>query len=142
MTLGAQIGGKDAFEKTHSSVVLLRRLLGEFCVGPYSTEIDEFAPVIRIDGKIQQFGFKGLKNLRRSKKDRYITVDVGFVKEDWSHHDELAFRKVLLERVQAAIDAFLKRLSHDRVFVDQEALLNDLSEVKASYLCLDGTDAV
>jgi hypothetical protein len=55
ITLGVQSSGDD--DRTAKHVHELRKLLATSCKGPYSKEISEFALVLRIGGKMQEFDF-------------------------------------------------------------------------------------
>src|SRR5438309_4867325 len=79
VTLGVQSSGDD--DRTNQHVLELRKLLAAYCKGPYSEEISEFALVLRIGGNMQEFDFEGCERIRRNRKDRYITVDLGFPSE-------------------------------------------------------------
>ena len=81
ITLGAQTSGEDNRVDCH--ILAFRKLLGIHCKGPYSDEIDEFALILRIGGQMQEFDFEGCERIRRSRKQRYITVDLGFPSRRW-----------------------------------------------------------
>src|SRR6202035_1871919 len=81
VTLGVQSSGDN--DRTDKHVLELRRLLAASCKGPYSEEITEFALVLRIGGKMQVFDFEGCEHIRRNRKDKYITVDLGFPSRRW-----------------------------------------------------------
>ena len=81
ITLGAQTSGEDNRVDCH--ILAFRKLLGIPCKGPYSDEIDEFALILRIGGQMQEFDFEGCERIRRSRKQRYITVDLGFPSRRW-----------------------------------------------------------
>jgi len=75
VTLGVQSSADD--DRTQEHVLTFRKLLRAFCRGPYAVDIDEFALVLRIGGNMQEFA-DGCDRIRRSRKNRYITVDIGF----------------------------------------------------------------
>ena len=50
VTLGVQAGDERAGQTTEPHFMSLRKLLASVCTGPYSTEVDEFALILRIDG--------------------------------------------------------------------------------------------
>src|SRR5882672_11577904 len=81
ITLGVQSSGDD--DHTDKHVLELRKLLAASCKGPYSEEISEFALVLRIGGKMQEFDFEGCERIRRNRKAKYITVDLGFPSRRW-----------------------------------------------------------
>jgi len=77
ITLGVQSSGDD--DRTGEHVLELRKLLAAQCKGPYSDEISEFALVLRVGGKMQEFDFEGCERIRRNRKNRYVTL--GFLLE-------------------------------------------------------------
>ncbi len=81
ITLGVQSSGDD--DRTAKHILELRRSLATHCKGPYSEEISEFALVLRIGGNMQEFDFEGCERIRRNRKDKYITVDLGFPSRRW-----------------------------------------------------------
>jgi hypothetical protein len=76
ITLGVQTSGDD--NRTGIHVLELRKLLMARCKGPYSRGIAEFAPHIEDRGNMQEFDFEGCRRIRRNRKSKYITVDLGF----------------------------------------------------------------
>jgi len=134
VTLAEQAGGEEAGEYTDPHVLDLRRLLASQCKGPYAKDVEEFALVLRTDGDVQQFGFEGCQRLRRSFKDRYITVDVGIPKRRWKGVAPKAFRSWLADAVKEGMLCCFHRLERDGVPVDREKFLEDYDLVRARFL--------
>lgn len=134
VTLAAQLGGPDPKRRTWHPHYDLSSALGRFCKGPYSTEVDEFAIVLRIDGEFQEFGFDGLKYLRRSRKGRYITIDIGIPRNRWEHRTDREIRQHFAKVVREALVACIQRLLKDRTFVNGDALLSDYDKAADEYL--------
>jgi hypothetical protein len=57
ITLGVQTSRED--DRTEKPVLKMRKLLADNCRGPYSTEIREFALILRIGGEMQEL--RGLR---------------------------------------------------------------------------------
>lgn len=67
ITIGVQSSGDD--DRTDRHIIELRKLLAKYCKGPYSSEVREFALVLRIGGNMQEFAFEGCERIRRGKKE-------------------------------------------------------------------------
>jgi len=132
ITLGAQTSADDNRSMPH--VIEMRRVLAAHCPGPYSPEIDEFALVLRVGGLLQEFDFEGCSRLRRNRKQRYITVDLGFPLRRWRGVGDAQIREFISESVQAGILCCLKRLEKDQAVVDAPRLLTDLAKAQTAFL--------
>lgn len=132
ITLGAQCSGDD--DRTGKHVLELRKLLAAFCKGPYSEEISEFALVLRIGGNMQEFDFEGCERIRRNRKDKYITIDLGFPSGRWRSATDTEIRKYLTDVVETGLLCCVHRLEKDKVVVNQSCLLSDFAEVKLHFL--------
>src|SRR5437868_2523835 len=82
ITLGVQVGSRS--NRTEAPILELRKLLAQHCIGFYSPEVKEFALVLRVGGEVQEFDFEGCERIRRSRKEKYITVDVGLPSYRWN----------------------------------------------------------
>jgi hypothetical protein len=132
ITLGAQTSGED--DRTDKHILGLRRLLATYCKGPYSEEISEFALVLRIGGDMQEFDFEGCERIRRNRKDKYITVDLGFPSRRWKGVDDREIRKYLCEIVETGLLCCLHRLKKDKVEVHETSLMRDFAKAKQAFL--------
>jgi hypothetical protein len=135
VTLGMQTSGLD--ERTHECVMQLRRLLALHCQGPYSPEISEFALILRIGGDLQEFDFEGCDRLRRNRKQKYITADLGVPTYRWRGVSDLALRTYLLETVETGLLCCIRRLEKDKSSIDSAKLLADFVKVKQLFLTGD-----
>ena len=131
ITLGAQTSGED--DRTAKHVLDLRKLLANYCKGPYSEEISEFALVLRIGGDMQEFDFEGCERIRRNRKSKYITVDLGFPSHKWKGADDREIRKYLIEIVETGLLCCLHRLKRDKVKVDHTSLMRDFTKAKRDF---------
>jgi hypothetical protein len=132
ITLGVQSSGDD--DRTDKHVLELRKLLAASCKEPYSKEISEFALVLRIGGNMQEFEFEGCERIRRSRKGKYITVDLGFPSRRWRGVTDTEIRRYLVEIVETGLLCCLHRLRKDKVKVREANLMNDFTMVKRLFL--------
>ncbi|SRR6266480_2278438 len=132
VTLGVQSSGDD--DCTHKHVLKLRKLLAACCKGPYSEEISEFALVLRIGGNMQDFDLEGCERIRRNRKDKYITVDLGFPSRRWKGVTDSEIRRYLADIVETGLLCCLHRLKKDKVKVHEVSLMNDFTKVKRHFL--------
>ena len=136
ITFGAQIGGVEASEAVSTHLVVLSRLLKLYCNHKYAPELDEFAPIARVDGEIWHWESEGTQNLRLSKKHRYITVDIGMPKSRWQGVAPIEIRKYLLENFKQALHLFVGKLRKEKYEVDDVRLFADFEKVEKEYLAL------
>ena len=132
ITLGVQSSGDD--DRTDKHVLEFRKLLAASCKGPYSEELSEFALVLRIGGKMQEFDFQGCERIRRNRKDKTITVDLGFPSRRWRGVTDAEIRRYLAEIVETGLLCCLHRLKKDKAKVREANLMNDFAKVKQHFL--------
>ncbi len=138
ISLGMQTSGLDP--KINEAILQLRRLLEERCRGPYSDDVREFALILRIGGTLQEFDFEGCERVRRNRKEKYITVDLGIPSYRWQGISEHEFRRFLLEAVKTGLLCCLRRLEKDKTEVAAERLLTDFRDVELQYSRRDPKD--
>ena len=131
VTLGVQSSGDD--DRTDTHVLALRKLLAAKCVGPYTPEIVEFALILRIGGNMQEFDFEGCERVRRNRKEKYITVDLGFPSYRWRGRSDAEIRRYLGDIVETGLLCCLSRLKKDRTVVSAQ-LMEDYAEVKRLFV--------
>lgn len=134
ITVGVQAGDVPADQATNPHIRPLRQLLQAHCRGPYSPDVDEFSLVMRIDGDIDHWEKEGCDRMRRSKKERYITIDIYVPRARWEGVSGSEIRQYLAACVEDAFRRMLDKLQRDKVSVDGDALLRDLATVKEQYL--------
>jgi hypothetical protein len=131
ITLAMQTSGDD--DRTDTHVLALRELLATKCIGPYSEEISEFALILRIGGNMQEFDFEGCERIRRNRKEKYITVDLGFPSHRWRNRSDDEIRLYLANIVETGLLCCLNRLKKDKASVSPR-LMEDFAEVKKLFL--------
>ena len=132
ITLGMQSSGDD--DRTDKHVIDLRQQLATQCKGPYSEDIVEFALVLRIGGNMQEFDFEDCERIRRNRRRKYITVDLGFPSRRWRGVSDDEIRKYLVEIVETGLLCCLNRLQKDKTQVESSKLMSDFASVKHHYL--------
>src|SRR6267143_1049597 len=121
VTLAMQTSGLD--KRTNDYVLQLRKLLALNCKGPYSPEINEFALILRIGGNLQEFNFEGCERLRRNRKKKYITADLGVPTHRWRGVSDSAVRGYLAETTETGLLCCIRRLEKDKTPVDSARLM-------------------
>lgn len=134
VVMGVQAGDIPSDNATAPHCMALQKLLKENCRGPYSSEVDEFSLVVRVDGDIWYWKKEGSDRMRRSKKERYITIDIYVPRERWENVSGIAIRRYLADCVEGAFQKMIDKLQRDKTPVDGDALLRDFAAVKERYL--------
>jgi hypothetical protein len=134
ITLAAQIGDPDTENRLLAPHSELRRLLKDICVGPYSDDVVEFALILRIDGQFAQWNREGCAFLRRSFKERYITIDIFVPISRWNNRTEREIREYFAANVREALSLCARRLKRDKTPIDDERLMSDYELVVIEYL--------
>jgi len=134
ITLGADVGGKDAHVATNEHILALRKLLREECCGGYSTNIKEFSLVLRIDGCVQAWGMSGADNFAYRKKSSYATADIYLPKDAWEGKSPNAFRRVLASEVKGAINRLAEYIQGQGISVAIDDLNHDIDQALGRFL--------
>lgn len=125
VSLGADVGGKDAHAATAQDCMALRQALANECRGPYGEGFREFALVVRIDGSVQSWGKSGVDNVRLQRKLKYATADIFVPKAIWASAPG-AFRVFLATQIAAAIKAIVDRAEKAGDPIDSDSLISDV----------------
>ena len=133
ITLGVQAGDPEVDAALEPFYMPLRKLLAQMCVGPYSTAIDEFAIVLRIDGSIGHWGFEGCRDLRLHKKMRYITVDIGVPKSKWENASPIELKRYLAGCVKDSLALMARKLESARIDIKTSELIECSERVMEQY---------
>jgi len=135
ITLGVQTSRED--DRTDKPVLDMRKVLATRCQGPYSSEIREFALILRVGGDMQEFNFEGCERIRRNRKQKYITVDLGFPSNRWKAATESSIREYIAEAVETGLLCCIRRLEKDKSPVDAARLMGDFATAKQLFLAGD-----
>ncbi|MBO7924594.1 hypothetical protein C7Y69_21295 [Alteromonas sp. KS69] len=125
ISIGGQAGGpKDG--GIGRIKVDLYKALRDSCSTTYCEAVDEYSPVLRVDGSIQKFGDEEITRLRFAKKQRYITADIQIPEAVWSGKTKNELRDYIAQKVRESIVLFVARLKKDKIEVDEDSLFRDI----------------
>lgn len=105
MTISLDAGGSRAGRTFGPVYRELNELLAHECQDRYSDEIDRLCPVLRVSGEVADFAFRGFAALRRNRRTRVVTFDVGILREDWEDKGPAEIRGSLLQILREATRA-------------------------------------
>ena len=133
-SLGEQIGGQTNKE-ARAQTQALRDLFNAW-TGDYSSDIREFAFILRVDGHIHRYtAMWNIYGAQKAKRKRdWIEVEIG-VPETWwrlAHTDQ--FKKRIAEEVERGFNSMIEVLQKKHRDIKAEALLHDWSQIKAKFL--------
>lgn len=134
VTIGSQTGDEQAGKATEPHREALYKLLSKHCLGPYSPDVDEFSLILRVDGDFWHWEQEGCDRMRRSKKGRYITIDIYVPRQRWEGVSGINIRRYLAACTEEALRKMIGKLQRDKTPVDGAALLRDFASVKEHYL--------
>ncbi|PUB09977.1 hypothetical protein [Paenisporosarcina sp. OV554] len=134
ITFGAQLGDPKADKAVGPHLMELCKLLYRFCDKIYCEEIDEIAPILRVDGELWYWEFEGCEKLRLSKKYRYITIDVGMPRSRWEGINGIDIRNYLIENLKLALELMVKRLKKEKYKVNENGIWTDFAKVEGEFL--------
>jgi len=133
VSLGADVGGKDAHDATHAHVLAFRKLLADSCRGPYGETIKEVALVLRIDGSVQAWGKRGVEGVVLQKKRTFATADIYVSRDVWATDGPPAFRSYLATGVKAAIAEIAECARRQGVDLLREELERDVHRATLEF---------
>jgi hypothetical protein len=134
VSLGADVGGKDAHAATHQHILALRQLLRARCVGPYGGSIKEFALVLRVDGAVQAWGKSGVENLAFQQRNTCATADVFVPADVWAGGDGGQIRRFLATEVKNAMTRIVGLAKEKSADFDSRKLIRDVESAIESFL--------
>ncbi|TXT20454.1 MAG: hypothetical protein FD134_2899 [Gallionellaceae bacterium] len=134
VTLGADVGGKDAFSATNQHVLALRSLLRQECSKASGGILKEIALVLRVDGSVQAWGKSGVENISFQKMKAFVTADIFVPVDVWSTGDASSIRRFLLDQVACAIRLVVEDVNRQGVALDGKPMKDALENVRRQYL--------
>ncbi len=127
ISIGGQAGGpNDGGIKTIK--VDLYRAFKKYCKSTYCDAIDQYCPVLRVDGIITKFGPEGISRLRFAKKKRYITVDIQIPESAWQPKSKNEIKFYLSQKVRESLVACVERLKKDRINIKEDLLFSEIDD--------------
>lgn len=136
ISIGGQAGGpKDGGIK--SIKVDLYKSLKKYCKSTYCNEVDQYAPVLRVDGEFAKFGPEAITHLRFAKKKRYITVDIQIPENVWQPKSKNEIKLYLSDKLQEAIKICVRRLQKDNLEVNETQLFSEIDFAISEFNQID-----
>lgn len=132
ITIGQDSGGpSDPFMWPTAH---LYHLFEKHCGAIFCPAIDQFALVLRISGRLADFGPEAIERIRRRRPGRYITADIVIPVERWKGKRESAIKKYLAEKVRSALEMCVAKLKKDKETVDDEAMFAAVDRAIEEFL--------
>ncbi len=132
-SLGSQVGGTDAAEATQGDEQQLRDLINDW-TGDYSSDIKEFAFILRVDGEIdtytQKWNIVGAQKAKR-KKD-WVEVEIGVPANWWKTGGN--YKELLAGEIEKGLHYMIELLQRNKRDIRGEALLKDWVHGRETYL--------
>ena len=125
ISIGVQSGGPQDGGIGQIKVDLYKALKNS-CTSTHCEAIDEYGPVIRVDGSINQFGNEEITRLRFAKKKRYITADIQIPESVWSSKTKNEIRDYIAEKIRETLKLFVTRLKKEKIEIDDNSLFNEV----------------
>jgi hypothetical protein len=134
--IGGQVGGPKASQAISSHWVELNRLIKKHCNKQYSSEIDSFSPLLRVDGELHEWTWnqEGCTKLRLARKKKYITADIGVLRKHWENQSANSIRRYLIENLEECLKLMVARLKKEKIDVDETQLFADFELVRSAYV--------
>jgi len=133
ISIGADLGEPEAKALADLKIPLFR-LLSKWVNSTHCSAIDEYALVLRVDGRFAQFGKEGLANLRLAKTRRYVAVDIQIPETVWKPMTAEDFKVYLCSQVLLALRACVARLQKEQFDVEEQALFAQVGMTTQEYL--------
>lgn len=134
VTLGADVGGTDADVAMKPHYMKLRKALERWCTTTYTSELQEFAIILRIDGSVQSWGKRGVDFIRLQKKKGYATADIFVPAALWQAGVVSDIRGYLAEQSIAALVSMLEKVKQAKIPIDAAKLLADANSAVEDFL--------
>lgn len=131
-SLGSQVGGSDAAEATIKDEQQLRDLMNDW-TGYYSSDVREFAFILRVDGEIdtytQKWNIHGAQRAKRKKN--WVEVEIGVPANWWRG---ASYKERLASEIEKGLHSMIELLQRNKRDIKAEVLLADWGKIKKIYL--------
>ena len=134
ITLGVQAGDVESSDATRPAFMGLRKQLESRCTGSYSSEITEFAIVLRICGSLWRFEGEGVQKLRVNKKQSYVTADYVIPESRWKCVPFSELKAYLASATVETLQTMSEKLAKSRIAIDTQSLMNDVTSAITAFL--------
>jgi len=97
----AQFGGRDAAQVVLPHFKALKRAARETSLTGFP--FPKLAFILRVDGEVNTYGFRGAAHIDIDRKGDYVSVDIGIPLEDRDRLGQTTGRNVIREAILASI---------------------------------------
>ena len=132
VTLGADVGGRDAHDATNDAVLALRKCLQAACTEPYSAVLSKIHLLVQIDGSIQSWGKSGVDRVFIRPALACATADIFVPSDEWQ--TPARFRAFLARNVVEAVSKVGERTVQRKQPLALERLVQDVESAVKSFL--------
>ena len=132
ITLGGQMGDREAYAAVSPYSLKLRKLLAEKCCRGYGPNFREMAYVLRVDGTGWHWEKSGCAGVRVTKSGA-ATVDIYMPVDVWKAGGA-SIRNFLAEHVKQGFELMLSRLISKKISLDSEGLSADFMAAVNEFL--------
>jgi hypothetical protein len=104
--------------------------------GEYSSDIREFAFLLRVDGEIHTYTRKwNIQGAQKAKRKRdWVEVEIGIPKSWWQENQGRNYKRYLAAEIEKGLHSMIELLRRTGREVKAEALLADWEKIKTNYL--------
>lgn len=134
LTMGAELGDPISAAVLNPHLNELSRLLDMYCNNVYCPQLEEIALTLRVGGEIWSIDFEGCKNMRLSKKEKYIALEIGMPPEKWRHKSDEELREFIMFYFSEALEMIVKRIRKEKWDVKEVELKHNFSKVRKMFL--------
>jgi hypothetical protein len=134
VSIGAHIGGKDAYAVVKVPNQKLKNLIHQYCLGPYSNSLTEFGLVLRIDGALDAWGKTGVENIKLLGKKTRVQAEVYIPRSAWDGSSDIPYSKYICAVVRGAISDCVDHVEKRGVNVTRQELFSDLDKAIEEFL--------
>jgi hypothetical protein len=122
----AQFGGRDAAAAVLPHFKSLKKAARETTLADFP--LPKLAFILRVDGEVNAYGFRGAANVDIDKKGGYVSVDIGIAVED-RHR----IKSLIAEAIQSSVSLLTAYPDERLRNVDGDSLRNALRILCESY---------
>lgn len=126
ISIGCECGGPQDGGIGRLKVELFHAL-EKHVTSTHCDAVDEYAPVLRVDGEFSTYGPEGIHRVRFAKKSRYITADIQIPESVWRLASEQDLREYLGSALRSAMEEFVARLKKDGVAVVESSIYDQMN---------------
>lgn len=133
LTMGAELGDPISAAILTPHLNELTKLLDEHCNKVYCQHLEEIALTLRVGGEIWGIDFVGCKNMRLSKKKKYISLEIGMPPEKWRNKSNTELRSFITHHFSEALDMIIERVIKEKWKINGKELKNDFNVVRSIF---------